>query len=376
MVIQIVLSFCVIPVSCEQELTLQLKFDKEVYYKGEDVTITLNFIGVNNEKINSMALSIKYDNAVFEPRTKNPEDDIVNGYIPFNDKYISEDKCSLLYISPVDLTLQEGASIAEVHLKVKESAVTGSVNIELMISEILDSENNIYKVKSEILTEVFIEDSIPIATTQPVSKSRRSSNANQGQLTVETSTPQETINEIIFNDIEGHWAKEDIIFMASQGFVKGMDKYTFRPDDYITRAEFSALIVRILKLEPASYSGRFLDVAAGTWYGDIIETAAQAGIITGYLGLFRPDDYVTREEMTKMIIEAYIYRGYKIHKQNSRIVFEDEANISDWAIEYVKTAYSLGFIKGVSNHQFAPKENATRAQAVTIIRRLWNQLYG
>ncbi len=55
-----------------------------------------------------------------------------------------------------------------------------------------------------------------------------------------------------FTDIEGHWAEAEIIEAASHGWIKGYEDKTFRPDEYITRAEAISLINRMLDRVPES----------------------------------------------------------------------------------------------------------------------------
>lgn len=47
---------------------------------------------------------------------------------------------------------------------------------------------------------------------------------------------------------------------------------------------------------------------------------------------------------------------------------------SHWAKEAVNTAKSTGIISGYSDGSFRPQENATRAEAVTVINRLLNYI--
>lgn len=59
-----------------------------------------------------------------------------------------------------------------------------------------------------------------------------------------------TAGEDMFNDISGHWAAEYINRAATRGWVTGDGNGTFRPDDYITRAEAATLINRVLERNP------------------------------------------------------------------------------------------------------------------------------
>lgn len=49
-----------------------------------------------------------------------------------------------------------------------------------------------------------------------------------------------------FSDVEGHWAVEYINSAAVKGWVNGYPDETFKPDQYITRAEFVTLVNNVL----------------------------------------------------------------------------------------------------------------------------------
>ena len=58
------------------------------------------------------------------------------------------------------------------------------------------------------------------------------------------------INDLLFNDISGHWAETDISHAAAIGWVNGYPDGAFKPNRYITRAEVIALVNRMLEREP------------------------------------------------------------------------------------------------------------------------------
>jgi len=64
----------------------------------------------------------------------------------------------------------------------------------------------------------------------------------------EFTKPKERVN-IMFEDIKGHWAEEDINYIISKGLMKGYQDNTFKPDNQITRAEVATILARLLKGE-------------------------------------------------------------------------------------------------------------------------------
>ena len=104
----------------------------------------------------------------------------------------------------------------------------------------------------------------------------------------------------LFTDVTvGSWYNNAISTTANVGWITGYPDDTYRPNNYITRAEFATIAARFLSEE---YDGEnmFTDIG-GHWAAEYINRAARAGWITGYAGLFRPDDYITRAEAVTLI---------------------------------------------------------------------------
>ena len=55
---------------------------------------------------------------------------------------------------------------------------------------------------------------------------------------------------------------------------------------------------------------------------------------------------------------------------NYKVSFVDYDEISDYALDAVVSMAEAGVISGMDTGEFAPKDNATRAQAAVIIYRL------
>ena len=58
-----------------------------------------------------------------------------------------------------------------------------------------------------------------------------------------------------FNDIAGHWAKDEIAVAANNGWVNGYEDGSFRPQNKITRAETMSLVNRVLNRKPETAGG-------------------------------------------------------------------------------------------------------------------------
>ena len=107
--------------------------------------------------------------------------------------------------------------------------------------------------------------------------------------------------ENTFTDVTGgQWHNKAISTMAKLGVVKGRNAEAFDPDAPITRAEFATICARFDKAQ-ISTSSNFTDIS-GHWAEKSIERAATLGWIAGYSdGTFRPSNYITRAEAMTMI---------------------------------------------------------------------------
>ncbi|MBQ8301411.1 MAG: S-layer homology domain-containing protein, partial [Clostridia bacterium] len=100
--------------------------------------------------------------------------------------------------------------------------------------------------------------------------------------------------------------QEAIGFLNYLGIFYGDENGDMKPEDTITRAEISAIILREMNVtSKATYNGIFTDVDSSHWAADDIQTAYENGIISGYGdGTFGPDDDVTYEQAVKMVVCA------------------------------------------------------------------------
>ncbi|WP_171682321.1 S-layer homology domain-containing protein [Paenibacillus planticolens] len=181
-----------------------------------------------------------------------------------------------------------------------------------------------------------------------------------------------------FTDTQGHWAQKDIEQLVGKKIIDGMDDQSFQPDSNMTRAQFVTILKKALNLSPQATTKAFEDVAADSWYVDAVNAAYAANIVEGTSdSTFSPEANVTREQLAVMIVNAYLnVTGKKL----SNIVsdqpngYVDASSMSEWAKQYVAAATTLGLLNGVDDTHFAPSQNSTRAQVVTVVVRMLKQI--
>lgn len=177
-----------------------------------------------------------------------------------------------------------------------------------------------------------------------------------------------------FEDISTHWAKSDIELLANKLIISGITDTKFEPTANITRAQFSALLVRALGLNVDDKATSFSDVKTSDWFAGEVVAAVNAGIVTGVTAnTFNPNDVITREQMAVMIGRVLSFVGDDVANStdDSKLsLFKDSSSISSWAKASVSQVVNAQIINGYTADTFAPSEKATRAQATVMLKRL------
>ncbi len=174
-----------------------------------------------------------------------------------------------------------------------------------------------------------------------------------------------------FTDIENHWAKDNILFVVSRGLLNGTSETTFSPNTGMTRGMFVTALGRLAGVDPADYqSGKFTDVKADAYYAPYVNWAAKTGIVSGTTDTtFAPDTNINREQMAVIMKNYAVKLGYTVPKALEAVTFADNASISSWAKEAVKSMQQAGILAGKTNNRFDPAGTATRAEVATVLRR-------
>ncbi|OME77628.1 hypothetical protein BK120_25470, partial [Paenibacillus sp. FSL A5-0031] len=178
-----------------------------------------------------------------------------------------------------------------------------------------------------------------------------------------------------FSDVAAHWAKTSINDLASRLIINGSDEQRFLPDNEITRAEFTAIMIRALGLSSAAKSVSFTDISEKDWYHSAAQIAYSYGLVDGYSdGSFKPNEKITRQEAMVILSRAMkladLYNKLgNVQQQNLLHGFKDNTKIAAWARQAAALTIQFGVIGGY-NGELQPQKNITRAETATIIQRL------
>ena len=124
---------------------------------------------------------------------------------------------------------------------------------------------------------------------------------------------------VYFADVtNGDWYAEAVNTLASLGIVKGIGENLYAPNKPITRAEFTAIAMRFGQLESGG-ENVFSDVKSDDWYYDAVVGSVKYGWISGYSdGTFRPNAYITRAEVTSIVNRMLNRQADKQYIDNNR----------------------------------------------------------
>lgn len=188
-----------------------------------------------------------------------------------------------------------------------------------------------------------------------------------------------------FNDlILGHWAEPVTNRMNGLGIIEGYPgDGLIRPaqlEQNITRAEFTTLVYRLLNINPdrqilEAYNleeankilaENYEDVAViPDWAKVVIASATKAGLVEARGGKFLGNEPITRLEAGKMMKKAVeIIKEYQTIDLTG---FITEPEVPNW----VKIAVSNNVIGQYSGDLFGPDKFITRAEALSILKRLF-----
>lgn len=162
---------------------------------------------------------------------------------------------------------------------------------------------------------------------------------------------------------------EDLNTDDHVAYIIGYPDGTVQPGGNITRAEVATIFFRLLTDEARnlywSQTNDYIDVPADAWYNNAISTLSNMGILEGDGDdTFRPDDYITRAEFTKIAVSFF----KNVDDYDYENTFTD-VDPDKWYAKYIAAAKAMNLIQGDGDDTFRPDDYITRAEACTIVNR-------
>ena len=174
-----------------------------------------------------------------------------------------------------------------------------------------------------------------------------------------------------FGDVDSSaWYSSAVDFVSGRELFSGIGRDAFAPDLALSRGMLAAVLYRLEEPDAQNTEALFSDVTGGSWYGQGVAWAAEAGIVSGYGdGRFGPDDSITREQLAAMLFRYAQLLNMSTGGRDSLIGFSDASSVSPWAQDAVAWAVDSGIISGLPDGTLAPAGTATRAEAAAMLQR-------
>ena len=173
-----------------------------------------------------------------------------------------------------------------------------------------------------------------------------------------------------YSDVKaGDWFNNAVSTLSNAGIIAGYEDGSFRPNGYITRAEFATIAARFFDV---TYSGKdlFPDIS-GHWAKDYINQAANKGFVNGYEdGTFKPDRNITRAEAVTLVNRTLDRHPDKSHFTKDMLVWPDNMDQTKW--------YYADMQEATNSHTYQMKENSDKTKyenwTKTLSIRNWEAL--
>lgn len=190
-----------------------------------------------------------------------------------------------------------------------------------------------------------------------------------------TSAPTNTGDASKFTDMgEYGWAMPYIEDLVNKGIVKGISETEFGPDIYISRADATVLLYRILKEADISFTENFADVYPDKYYYDEIGQAKATGVAWGIgNNLFDPDGTMQRQDMATLAYRVLKARQILTAIPNTAKALNnywDWRDIDFYARDAIAACVENNLMGGYGDGTIRPKDDATRIEVALFVQRI------
>lgn len=145
-----------------------------------------------------------------------------------------------------------------------------------------------------------------------------------------------------YTDVDpSDWYNNAISTLSNMGIISGDPSGAFRPDDSITRAEFTKIAVGFFDKAGDYVDGTYDDVSSSDWYADFIDAAVDLGLIEGYPdGTIRPEATITRAEACTIVNRTLGRVPDKDHllPADEMRVWPDNSDTNEWYYAQIQEA--------------------------------------
>lgn len=202
-----------------------------------------------------------------------------------------------------------------------------------------------------------------IVTPTPSHKRKKKTNDE-----VKEESKEETKDSSLINEVK------DLIDTSKVAYMTGFSDNTFRPNDYITRAEVSKVISLIKDMfvkndSDVNYVDNYTDLDNDAWYASYVNDVIASNLMTGDdNGNFNPNSEITRGEIFKIICDL-------LGISNDEYIPINSMELDGmWYEKYVCLLLNNKLLKGYGDGMFRPSNKITRIELAILINRIQNRM--
>ncbi len=179
---------------------------------------------------------------------------------------------------------------------------------------------------------------------------------------------------------KNHWAYKQIQILTDFDVVVGYPDGLYRPDQQVTRAEFSSIVVKAFDQANAPITNpvNFKDVSTKDWFYGVVQRAVMFDLLKGYPnGNFNPRGTVERGHVISTVVNALTTETVSARKAKEILEnsYDDYDQLPDWLIIAAGKAEILGMVvkePGEDNYINANRP-ATRAELAAFVVKMLEQ---
>jgi len=183
-----------------------------------------------------------------------------------------------------------------------------------------------------------------------------------------------TVIADLYDDIdETHWAYPYVEKMTQTGIMNGTGNRMFEPDICLTRASVVKMLACLIDADVEVKKVSFEDVPETAWHNPYIAWGFENGVVKGYSDtVFAPDQIITREEIAAMIVRFFNKFEIACEPVVELKLFNDDADIQEYAYDFVYTLQQADVFHGKPGYMFAPQAATTRAEGAKIFSGVYD----
>ncbi|ODM27875.1 hypothetical protein A7W90_17585 [Clostridium sp. Bc-iso-3] len=163
-------------------------------------------------------------------------------------------------------------------------------------------------------------------------------------------------------------------------YLAGYPDKLFRPEKSITRAEAAVIFAKLMGANENTeidYNVSYNDLDKSHWANWAIKFVSYKKLFTGYPdGTFKPNQNITRAEFSTVVFKLLASEKGLKEEKLEKFKFDDSKG--HWAQQFIEQLSDLGYINGYPDGTFKPDNNIKRSESVALINRAMGRgpLYG